>query len=181
MNGNPFFKYPLRLMNGVAASSVLLPSIIIGLTAVQLAFQPMDGDGDDRMGSLSLVLTLSSFEFLSLLFLSLFRSFAWCFTIISSNVFRGWLWACNDKSQSTHCFHIQTISSYHSYLVLSVQILYVENRSQVWSVIDTGPSPRMLLIHTGNGPLQTLRTNRVTACSQESCRNCKVGFRVLFI
>lgn len=81
MNDNPFSKYlrPMHLlpMNGVAASSVLLPSITIGLTAAQLAFQPMDGDGDDRKRSFSLLLTRSSFEFLLLLLmLSLIRSFA---------------------------------------------------------------------------------------------------------
>lgn len=83
MNDNPFSKY-LRLMrllpmNGVAASSVLLPSITIGVTAAQLAFQPMDGDGDgdDRKRSFSLLLTRSSLEFLLLLLiLSLIGSFA---------------------------------------------------------------------------------------------------------
>lgn len=81
MNDNPFSKY-LRLMrllpmNGVAASSVLLPSITTGATAAQLALQPMDGDGDDRKRSFSLLLTRSSLEFLLLLLiLSLIGSFA---------------------------------------------------------------------------------------------------------
>lgn len=67
----------LLLMNSVAASSVLLPSITAGLTAVQLTLKPMDGGEDGERGSFSLLLIRSSLEFLSMLLtLSLIRSVA---------------------------------------------------------------------------------------------------------
>lgn len=97
----------LVLTSDDAASSVFLPSISTGPPAEQMASKPMDGDGYAWGQYFSLLLILSSLEFLLLLLmLSLVRSFAWCFTIISSNVFRGWLWACNDKSQKKNIVFI---------------------------------------------------------------------------
>lgn len=84
----------LLITKAVVLSSVFLLFITVGVTVGELDVQLLAWS--DGRGSLSLLGILSCLS-----------PSKWCFTIISSNVFKGEFWACNNREVSSRLvFHV---------------------------------------------------------------------------
>lgn len=63
-----------------------------------------------------------------------------------------------ESAAALHCYTVYLHSSnFQTYFIFSVELLQVKNTPQMGSVIDTGLCAWVLLIHTGDGPFQSLQ------------------------